>query len=527
MPKKGDRQYVNGVLGEYDGTQWRRVLDEAPEVGAVRTTMSSDRSDRREGTPFPIAMPSVGERKTVDGVTGEWDGTNWRRVEAGQEPMTFGGGVKNLAKNVVEEGGNLLSGVKGAVRLGVRGAGAMFNPAEMQKLGMETTEVLRALPSALKSEGSRIMGEAADLPRSLYEKPITTLMDAATVIPIAGQAAKLTRIPALVKLGEGAALASKLDPINAVARGVTAGTRGLATTNLARTLDVERPVAERAIGNRIVNERSAGRAAGAADTQLADLIKSDPQFARSTADLEARFPPIPIDRRVGGMKVPLKPIREDYVNTLRDPEMLSGIREIPISELPGATPSTAGDFLPAGAGRTKMKPLLIVINENRQPRVVQGASRLEEARAAGAEAVPARVAWERAAQPSAASAGLNAAQQGAATQANQMREIEQAFAAHPPEPIIPRNIHDLRSLGVGGVAGYATGSLGKGIAAGVGLRALNSPRISARVGVMANSLNELLKLPGVAAAVRAMRAQGMDDDLIEQTIKRQLAGGGQ
>jgi hypothetical protein len=66
MPAVGDRKTVNGVTGEWDGETWRRVAA-APAEGS-----SSGRG----------AGPAVGTRKTVDGVTGEWDGTTWRRVAA-------------------------------------------------------------------------------------------------------------------------------------------------------------------------------------------------------------------------------------------------------------------------------------------------------------------------------------------------------------------------------------------------------------------------------------------------------------
>lgn len=85
MPAVGERKVKNGVTGEWDGTTWRRVDAAASDAPAG---------------------PKVGERKTKDGVTGEWDGTTWRRVAApGADPTSdtqdapanWMGGVSALA----------------------------------------------------------------------------------------------------------------------------------------------------------------------------------------------------------------------------------------------------------------------------------------------------------------------------------------------------------------------------------------------------------------------------------------------
>lgn len=67
MPAVGERKTKGGVTGEWDGTTWRRV--EAP---------ASD-------TP---AGPKPGDRKTKNGITGEWDGSTWRQVDVTGEPET-------------------------------------------------------------------------------------------------------------------------------------------------------------------------------------------------------------------------------------------------------------------------------------------------------------------------------------------------------------------------------------------------------------------------------------------------------
>ncbi len=56
MPEIGERKTKGSITGEWDGTTWRRV-DAAPSA--------------------PVA---VGTRKTKNGVVGEWDGTTWRKV---------------------------------------------------------------------------------------------------------------------------------------------------------------------------------------------------------------------------------------------------------------------------------------------------------------------------------------------------------------------------------------------------------------------------------------------------------------
>jgi hypothetical protein len=79
MPEPGERKTKGGVTGEWDGTTWRRVA-EAPSAG-----------------------PEVGARKVKDGITGEWDGTTWRRVAAPEadaepeKPTNWMGGVSALA----------------------------------------------------------------------------------------------------------------------------------------------------------------------------------------------------------------------------------------------------------------------------------------------------------------------------------------------------------------------------------------------------------------------------------------------
>lgn len=56
MTAIGERKTKNGITGEWDGTTWRRVEAAAP------------------------AGPEVGTRKTKGGITGEWDGTTWRQL---------------------------------------------------------------------------------------------------------------------------------------------------------------------------------------------------------------------------------------------------------------------------------------------------------------------------------------------------------------------------------------------------------------------------------------------------------------
>jgi hypothetical protein len=70
MPKVCDRKTKNGVTGEWDGQTWRQV--EAASASG----------------------PKVGDRKTKNGTTGEWDGHTWREVAS--EPSdngTSGAGV--------------------------------------------------------------------------------------------------------------------------------------------------------------------------------------------------------------------------------------------------------------------------------------------------------------------------------------------------------------------------------------------------------------------------------------------------
>jgi hypothetical protein len=61
-------------------------------------------------------MPQVGERKTVGGVTGEWDGQTWRQVQAGTDaPSNSGGFLSDLYHGVTEHPLDTLGGfMKGA-----------------------------------------------------------------------------------------------------------------------------------------------------------------------------------------------------------------------------------------------------------------------------------------------------------------------------------------------------------------------------------------------------------------------------
>lgn len=69
MPQVGDRKTKNGITGEWDGTTWRQVDAAPPERRAE--------------------APAIGTRKTKNGITGEWDGTTWRQVngEDASNPM--------------------------------------------------------------------------------------------------------------------------------------------------------------------------------------------------------------------------------------------------------------------------------------------------------------------------------------------------------------------------------------------------------------------------------------------------------
>lgn len=85
MPQVGERKTKGGVTGEWDGTTWRRVSDAS-------------------------APPAVGTRKTKDGVTGEWDGSTWRRVSDADPPaadpsdgtgaLATGGALATMAAGV-------------------------------------------------------------------------------------------------------------------------------------------------------------------------------------------------------------------------------------------------------------------------------------------------------------------------------------------------------------------------------------------------------------------------------------------
>ena len=75
MPEIGERKTKNGITGEWDGTTWRQV-DTAASEG-----------------------PKLGDRKTKNGVTGEWDGTTWRQVsEASASERPSGDTLATVAK---------------------------------------------------------------------------------------------------------------------------------------------------------------------------------------------------------------------------------------------------------------------------------------------------------------------------------------------------------------------------------------------------------------------------------------------
>lgn len=80
MPQIGEHKTKDGVTGEWTGTTWRRVDVSAPSTA----------SDRR-----------VGERKTRDGIVGEWDGQTWRRVGTlDPESRSMVGTALDTARNV-------------------------------------------------------------------------------------------------------------------------------------------------------------------------------------------------------------------------------------------------------------------------------------------------------------------------------------------------------------------------------------------------------------------------------------------
>src|SRR5262245_25571420 len=94
MPRIGERKTIGGVTGEWDGATWRRVA----------------------AADDPTSAPKIGERKTKDGVTGEWDGKTWRRVAA-ERPRTAQDFVESLPGKFGKFLGETVTGLSDAVEM--------------------------------------------------------------------------------------------------------------------------------------------------------------------------------------------------------------------------------------------------------------------------------------------------------------------------------------------------------------------------------------------------------------------------
>jgi hypothetical protein len=106
MPDKGARFTKNGVTGEWDGATWRKV-DGAPTATPAAPASSGGHLEAG-GAPAPARAIAVGTRHTKNGITGEWDGSTWRKVEEDPGPaksdgsgaMAAGAGLAGLAAAV-------------------------------------------------------------------------------------------------------------------------------------------------------------------------------------------------------------------------------------------------------------------------------------------------------------------------------------------------------------------------------------------------------------------------------------------
>lgn len=202
MPAKGERRTVNGVTGEFDGTGWVRV----------------------DAAPAEPAAPAVGSRRTVDGITGEWDGQGWRRVADKS--------VGEFALNAIDSGANLIKGsVEGVGLIGkmadaaLKGGVPYFTDPQLRDMMQGATKAgVSGLAKGAKEYFANRYGGLNEIGETLYKDPFGVAADASTVLSLGGAGA--ARLPGTAgRVGASLARAgAAIDPIAQVSRGVTAAT---------------------------------------------------------------------------------------------------------------------------------------------------------------------------------------------------------------------------------------------------------------------------------------------------------------
>jgi hypothetical protein len=151
MPAVGERKTKGGVTGEWDGTTWRRVDAAA--------------SDQPAG-------PKVGDRKTKNGITGEWDGTTWRQVDVTGEPestpdkpsgagaMAAGGALAALSAGVPALRG-AAERIATAPSLGSTAGALAARLAAPLNVGKQVYDVATGKQSAVDAGKDALLGEGA------------------------------------------------------------------------------------------------------------------------------------------------------------------------------------------------------------------------------------------------------------------------------------------------------------------------------------------------------------------------------
>lgn len=176
MPAVGERKTKGDVTGEWDGTTWRRV-DAAPSTDAP-------------------TGPKKGDRKTKNGITGEFDGTTWRQVDVTGEPETTPEKPSGAGALAAGAGlGVLAAGVPVAKRVAEHVATSPALGSLVQKfapaagalnVGQSALDVVTGRKSVGEAGVDAAKGEAA---RQVVKRVPSLLQRAAT--PVAGMSAPL------------------------------------------------------------------------------------------------------------------------------------------------------------------------------------------------------------------------------------------------------------------------------------------------------------------------------------------------
>jgi peptidoglycan L-alanyl-D-glutamate endopeptidase CwlK len=221
MPRIGERRTVGGQTGEWDGRGWLKVSDGGDRAPAASST-----------------APRIGEERTVNGQTGWWDGRGWRKSEPRPpapeheaEPLAD---AAELGGNVFKSGTEFVSNfASGVVTLGNLYSkltqtlyGGVFNPRETVKVAEE----MKPLLVELINNSPQLAGQAKDyykdrlwtnLGKTAWEDPVGLLSDVSTLLTL-GAGGVLKGASMAGKIAEVAQLPAAAGRLQAVARGAGA-----------------------------------------------------------------------------------------------------------------------------------------------------------------------------------------------------------------------------------------------------------------------------------------------------------------